>query len=483
MFLWLTSPAEAYGPNGIVLNTEGFYDVSGMVDNARTFIPHSPGVINPFSVRVPKTGLFDLPIIVDPRTSRMFQIAPNILSPSGKIMVLDALGQEREVAALAIEKSGPLLTDVQGLPIKGPRALLESPNNQKETPRFILNMRRYKTVDSSLLVQRIALNGHTVFLDPLGIFHPLEQGQADSQVLMAQNGSLVYYSMTVNNILMYYRSKLGNVVPADAKFPTSRPELNSILAYAAEHDRNPVTDPDVLAMEIKCAWIEAKDLPDKEKFIRTRAQIPTYNRTGNTWTPTGKREAELALVGMHVVGTVNGHPEMIWATFEHVSNSPIFDYSYLSASGAHQVVRHNTAGKWIFCQDGWPGPYNESNMSMRGGAIVANNGRPMAPSNVMRMFAWGSEPDNGIANGEVLSINQRVRALLDDKDVRKNYVLTGATWTIRGSDPAGPGNQVGTIKLANTTMETFARGMTCFNCHQSNTTAVSRIFNDIKPNF
>jgi membrane associated rhomboid family serine protease len=25
---------------------------------------------------------------------------------------------------------------------------------------------------------------------------------------------------------------------------------------------------------------------------------------------------------MHVVGSVKGHPEMIWSTFEHVSNTP-----------------------------------------------------------------------------------------------------------------------------------------------------------------
>jgi hypothetical protein len=52
-------------------------------------------------------------------------------------------------------------------------------------------------------------------------------------------------------------------------------------------------------------------------------------------------------------------------------------------------------------------------------------------------------------------------------DVRGNYIVTGATWTIFGGPPSG-NNQVGTNKLANTTLETYQSGSNCFSCHAGN---------------
>ena len=49
-------------------------------------------------------------------------------------------------------------------------------------------------------------------------------------------------------------------------------------------------------------------------------------------------------------------------------------------------------------------------------------------------------------------------------DVRKNYIMIGATWTIDGKRPAGS-NEVGTNTLANSTMETFKQNINCFGCH------------------
>jgi hypothetical protein len=74
--------------------------------------------------------------------------------------------------------------------------------------------------------------------------------------------------------------------------------------------------------------------------------------------------------------------------------------------------------------------------------------------------------------------------MLDSNDVRKNYIQTGTTWTVGGASPT-PDNQVGTNLLANTTMETFFQGGTsnCFNCHSTNTTRVSHVFNRTAPLF
>src|SRR5690348_18051968 len=52
----------------------------------------------------------------------------------------------------------------------------------------------------------------------------------------------------------------------------------------------------------------------------------------------------------------------------------------------------------------------------------------------------------------VISMNNSVLAMIPNGDVRKNYVMIGATWTPFGADPTGS-NQVGTKLLCNTTME------------------------------
>ncbi len=106
--------------------------------------------------------------------------------------------------------------------------------------------------------------------------------------------------------------------------------------------------------------------------------------------------------------------------------------------------------------------------------------------------------------------------MMPSGDVRNNYVLMGATWTIPGGQtilaqtplppfgsptPQNPGNQVGTSQLSNTTMETYQQGSdttsvggsNCFTCHTSPGPAgspiiigndmLSHIFTEIKKLF
>jgi hypothetical protein len=92
-------------------------------------------------------------------------------------------------------------------------------------------------------------------------------------------------------------------------------------------------------------------------------------------------------------------------------------------------------------------------------------------------------PFNNSSNTEVISTNAHVRGMLANGDIRGNYVMTGATWTIPGTFI-----QVGTNKLSNTTMETYHQGLNCFDCHQGNTTnfdpnGLSHIFGGLQPLF
>ena len=79
---------------------------------------------------------------------------------------------------------------------------------------------------------------------------------------------------------------------------------------------------------VKSSWVVAAELPNLKTYITTMATVETYDRSNpDHWLPMGQQTVLLALVGMHVVGstngnpangTPNGHPEMIWATFEHM---------------------------------------------------------------------------------------------------------------------------------------------------------------------
>lgn len=217
-----------------------------------------------------------------------------------------------------------------------------------------------------------------------------------------------------------------------------------------------------------------------------KAVVPNYDKTDpNDWKPSGTRTIELAMVGCHVVGSTAGHPELVWGTFEHLSNDPAAAYTYRNTASANINIPQNTTGNWVFCANAAAGPFNEMHMMMGGASgdhIVNAPGFTISPSNVLRTMPWGLPGASSNPNAEVIATNNKVRAVLDPADIRRNYIQTGTTWTINGAAPNG-GNEVGTNKLANTTMETFMQGSNCFSCHQTNKTPVSHVFDDTKPLF
>jgi hypothetical protein len=191
------------------------------------------------------------------------------------------------------------------------------------------------------------------------------------------------------------------------------------------------------------------------------------------------------MLGMHVVGSTKGHPEMIWATFEHFGNTPNAAYTYNATAGPNpKTVAQDTTGTWLFSANGAPAPFNIAHLVASGADLTSISPFTISPSNTLRENAWGSLAGAGSSgrNTEVIAINNSVLGQLVNGDVRKNYMFTGATWTIGGAAPT-PGNQVGTNHMTNTTMETYQQGGNCFSCHATNTTSVSHVFDPLKPLF
>jgi hypothetical protein len=483
MFLWLTSPATgAYGNSGLVLTSPAFFDVSlPGADGNRVFEPHTGG-LSMMKLRTPQHGLLDLPVLREKGTNKLLEIFPSPKSASGNSIVLNNKGERVEVADFRVDdQKRVILLDILGKEIVSPHPILAQDSAQlKINPanNLEMKMRRFPDQAKNSLVADIVVKNKHFFLDGSGSFHEVEQGQSNGEVLVAQNGSLVYYTLSVNNVFMLFRTMQGSSPSVSLQFPTSQAQLNAVSSFASAHNRSPIIDSFALSIEVKSSWVEAAGLKDSTSFIIMPATIPTYDKTNPAhWVPNGTKTVNLALVGIHVVGSTAQHPEMLWATFEHVSNAPAADYSYNSTSGL-KTITQPTSGVWNFCSVTPTAPFNTAINEMSGSDIVSIGGGNIGPSNVRREMPFGMPGNNASSNAEVIVMNNVVRSLLDPNDVRKNYIQTGTTWFIPGTT-----SQVGTNNLANTTMETFHQPSNCFSCHSSATVGVSHIFFDTKPLF
>ena len=455
MFLWLTSPAPSkYGQGSHVFNSPVFYDVTPDQNGKRTLIANTAGRVRNFGISISELGPKGKPVVFD-NTGKMFNIIRPELGPNKKPIILNRAGQPIEIERSAMESGRAVLLDKSGTTI------------QPKVTRGLVQMRAKDGKLLDLRFSKTLLNGKPFLIDRFGNAVPTEQGQADGSVLMAQNGSLVYYALQVNDVYAYFLTGQKDNKIAATTFPTTPAALNSIEAFALmSSPPKAFPDANALAIELKSAWIEATGL-DTSKYVTVTATVPTYNTSNPLqWVATGTRQATLAMVGIHVVGSAAGHPEMIWATFEHVDNSRSPAYSYTNASNATVNVPQNNGGSWTFSTTPPSANPNVATISNAPPNITAANPpTPIGPSDVMRVSPWGMPGNATASNTDIVSINSSVLTKLAAGDVRKNYIMTGATWTIGGANP-NSGTQVGTKMLANSTMETFVQPSNCFDCHQ-----------------
>lgn len=353
-------------------------------------------------------------------------------------------------------------------------------------------------------------NRKLLLLDAAGNVVDSEEGQATGDALMAQNGSLVYYISMVNDVYAFYLNGTRDRKLNASQFPTTAGARDSICAYARTKG---VTLPDsnALAMELKTSWVEASTLSNTSNYVTIDADIPVYKKTDNTWIPVVPNRdttVKLALVGIHVVGSLAGHPEMSWATFEHNKNTPNAAYSYLTTNNTVKTVPADGGTGWLFTSNPADKNPNVSHMKVSGATITADSGFIISASNTLRTKPWGITPDGvpnqqdtsaSASNSEIISINNAVNMLLVGNDLRKNYNLIGATWTFGGNAPdgtmySGPnsskGASIGASKLANSTMETYFQSgkflnTSCFTCHRDHKSptldpnSLSHIFTEI----
>jgi hypothetical protein len=501
MFLWLTSPAPAeYGGGGRrIFDSPAFYDVSPLNSSGqRTLIPHQARVLRVFPLRAAQVGVHGLPVIMD-TAGRLLEVRP--IDPKLTPQVRDATGKVVKISHVKLVAGKPVLLDVKKVPILAAHI-------KAAVPRAML----LRAEINPLIVQEFNIDGVNIFIDPTLAVIDTEQGQAqDGSVLEAQtaaNGSLVYFSTMVNDVYAYFLTGAfhGSIATLPAnQFPTSQTDLTNTLNYAAAHGKpaSSFPDPNALAIEVKTAWVLASGLPNSASYVTEEATVPVYKHvSGTSWTPNGQQTVTLALVGMHVVGSTAGHPEMVWASFEHFADAPLATYQYTSSASGNptKTVTQPTTGPWIFSANGSGLTFNTPHMAVSptpvANSIAANAGFTISPSNSSRTLPFGMAGNNTSSNTQILSANNNVLSQLASGDIRGNYFLLGATWTPFGSNPGPSNDGVGTNQLINITMETYQQGTNCFDCHQNNsqpppngngptnpTTQISHVFGVTQPLF
>ncbi|MFM5893177.1 MAG: hypothetical protein ACKOQM_01930 [Novosphingobium sp.] len=547
MFLWLTSPSNStYGGSGRVFSSPEFYSVSppDPVTGERTLTrnPIGPSIgggvgmsqdnatlrtarpdPTPLGLRVANLGPNGFPFIRT-KDGKFREVVPLAKSSNGLPMVRVATGRSFELSrARIVGTKGHRMLDISGV---GGRSL----KNAKFQPsgRFTALFGARKKTPSRLALKnfvlkldtaasaRLGLGKHPILLLPNGTIIDSEVAQSDGSVQLTQSKSLVYYGIAVNDVFAYYLTGQKNGDFSFGHFPVSQGEIDTVSQYASSHGHT-ITNPNALAVEIKTSWVDVSAVSNPAEYITMQARVPNYDTSDpEHWTrnPTNPTKViTVAMVGMHVVGTAAGHPEMIWATFEHVGNAPNVGYTYkpssLNPSQTQPADQIGPGTNWLFAGNTIDSlPFQAKAIDGGSDDIVSGiTGQPISGASVQRLAPWGAPNNHSpnplvtlpVSNSEIISLIADIRSQMNPADVRSFYLFNGATWTIGGASPTTNFNTnfgqniVGTNHLANTTMETFTQsdvfvsgqfpGPGCLSCHDTNDEFTSHVFGSSKKLF
>lgn len=331
-------------------------------------------------------------------------------------------------------------------------------------------------------------------------------------VLIDQRGRPIYYAIHVNPAFAAF------LKANDLTTPSGIGKMNTSLTFPTG------------VVELKSAWMIVDGVKPDPTYFVVPAQVPHYVVLNGVLTPkldpVTKQPVldtvHVALIALHVVFTLPGHPEMIWSTFEHIhtdaSGKVIRDdapaaASNPSATPADTVISTQgyilykartpaaAANKPVADAKMLAARFDEVSQSFtKGGGILQTSVyRPYPGSKTDGKKAHDSDEDD-----EVEAINMNMTKLfatskLPKTDQRQYYRLVGAVWindpekdfkvNTGFSDPLNVSTDedisvlAGEGRLASTAMESFTEfedtmngSPNCFSCHDTN-----RVVDDIDP--
>jgi hypothetical protein len=263
-------------------------------------------------------------------------------------------------------------------------------------------------------------------------------------------------------------------------------------------------------MEFKSSWmILDGPVNNYSNYITTRAKVPALKNEPNsngqgTHLVVDKskplREVNVALLGLHVVGVIDGHPEFIWASFEH-ANDKTGERDV--APAAHDNPAPNNTPPQTVDNAGKNYPVFAANTPVDKANIPVNqpvgaDQKFAAPTPVFRIFPGsasqrpGDAPPGKWEDPAITDLNKQMTGLFASKDPagkdwRRNYRLVGAVWM---NQPRKDGvkdgvafssfkeglafsnddaSLAGENRLSNVSIESFTQigAPHCFSCHNT----------------
>jgi len=256
--------------------------------------------------------------------------------------------------------------------------------------------------------------------------------------------------------------------------------------------------------EIKTAWRILPPGDQGDGYLTVSATVSQLRTVGDAIVidPTATEDRAVALLGIHVVFVLDGHPEFIWATFEHNNNAPELNQMRVEkppGADPNAAVPVDPAKGWSLYRKGKKA--NECNQNNKGKNMILAADQTLTPvTDVFRQFHFGNDDEPCTIETLNRSVSDQITASLPqvkNEDARKrlaamkNYSLRGAMWLNNpayfreGVDFAlldeQDGNKKilgGDLQLSNAVIETFtqhwaagtAQGRNstfCFDCHRT----------------
>jgi len=316
--------------------------------------------------------------------------------------------------------------------------------------------------------------------------------EADGSVLVGQNGYPVYASVHMNDT--YFNTAKENLIvnggyQANAGADTPGAAGADCGEMGESEDSNKAYFQCGAAV-FKATWLRLKEgeAAPAGAYVTT-AEVPVLKnlctKVSCTVVATEQYvQVQVALVGLHVVGYIEHHPEFVWATFEHQDNSPSFaDGTFAFSDQSDPKDYTFYAGGTPFSQDSVLVPNQPANQGDPPLLTFDEATQTFAPiTQVVQMNRTGGDTQpNGPAN--ITAVNAASQQVMMNEGVfQANYFLVGATWlkpdTYVATNPDIPNTSVqwndkavGSVALANMTAETFMQvagtgdTLNCFTCH------------------
>jgi len=293
--------------------------------------------------------------------------------------------------------------------------------------------------------------------------------EADGNMLVAQNGYPVYASVHMNK----------------SYFDTARKNLIATGGYQSQPASSSF---EVGAAVFKATWLrlDPGQQPPAGTFT-TQAQVPVLETKVTPGLVTIQPVAgkfvtvTVALVGLHVVGYTDNHPEFLWGTFEHKMNSPATPDNTFTASPTRKDPKSYTLYKGNT-------PFSQVNIAVDPPSLTLDAAsQKLTPvTNVVLENQTGGENQiddkkQPIGVGNIFAIDAQAQSAVaafkpPAQSVFANYALIGTVWMLPNSYnlKSNQTSAVGSVDLANGTAETFVQNanntpisgvLNCFLCH------------------